>query len=172
MAEDCHLLNCVTAYIGLGSNLDQPIQQIKQALHTLAELPQTCVVTKSALYRSAPLGPQDQPDYVNAVAALQTQLSAQALLHGLQQIEQHQGRRRDGVKWGARTLDLDILLYADQIISSQNLVIPHPQMHNRSFVLYPLFAIAPDIVIPGKGKLSKLLETCPPDGLRKIEQAD
>jgi 2-amino-4-hydroxy-6-hydroxymethyldihydropteridine diphosphokinase len=171
MAEDCHLLNCVTAYIGLGSNLDQPIQQIKRALKTLTELPQTHVVAKSALYRSAPLGPQDQPDYVNAVAALKTQLPAQALLHELQQIELQQGRRR-GVKWGARTLDLDILLYADQMISSANLIVPHPQLHNRSFVLYPLFAIAPDIVIPGKGKLSKLLETCPPDGLRKIDEAD
>ena len=172
MGEARHLISSVTVYIGLGSNLNQPIQQIKRALDSLAELPRTHVVAKSDLYRNAPVGPQDQPDYVNAVAALKTQLSAQALLHALQQIEQQQGRRRDGVKWGARTLDLDIILYGDQIISSKNLVVPHPQMHERSFVLYPLYTIAADITIPGKGKLAKLLKLCPPHGLRKIENTD
>jgi 2-amino-4-hydroxy-6-hydroxymethyldihydropteridine diphosphokinase len=127
----------VTAYIGLGSNLQQPIQQVKQALLHLAELPQTHLLNASPLYRSAPLGPADQPDYINAVAALATRLSPLALLDALQTIERQQGRVREGERWGPRTLDLDLLLYAEQKIQNDRLRVPHPGLGERNFVLYP-----------------------------------
>lgn len=160
----------VTAYIGLGSNLQQPIQQINQALQLLKELPRTHLTAASPLYRSAPLGPADQPDYINAVAALTTQLSPLVLLDGLQAIEEQQGRIREGERWGPRTLDLDLLLYADQQIHNARLVVPHPGLGDRNFVLYPLYDVAgKDLSIPGLDKLAHLLEACPRQGLELVE---
>ena len=165
------LLNPVTVYIGVGSNLQQPMEQVKQALQRLAEIPQTRLITSSPLYRSAPLGSADQPDYINAVAALATELAPLDLLDALQTIEQQQGRVRNGERWGPRTLDLDLLLYGDHQITSDRLTVPHPGLGERNFVLYPLYDIAgEDLQIPGLGLLGKLLQACPAEGLELLEQ--
>ncbi len=147
----------VQAYVGLGSNLQQPVEQLKQALQALDGLPDTRLVAHSSLYRTRPVGPADQPDYVNAVAALSTRLGPEALLDQLQAQEQRQGRVRLGERWGPRTLDLDLLLYGEQVIDSARLQVPHTQMAQRAFVLVPLAEIAPaDLRIPGQGRLAEL----------------
>lgn len=161
-----------TVYIGLGSNLDAPRQQLASALAELGRLPDTDRCTASSLYRSRPVGPQDQPDYVNAVAALDTRLAPLDLLDRLQAIEQQHGRRRDGVRWGARTLDLDVLLYGDAIINSPRLIVPHPEMTNRGFVLKPLHELAPDLEIPGVGTASELLARVNTDDLEIITDVE
>lgn len=149
-----------TAYIGLGSNLDNPVNQVRSALGELSELPATKCVAQSELYRSAPLGPADQPDYVNAVASVQTALSAVGLLDALQMLEQRHHRIRVQ-HWGPRTLDLDLLLFGDEVIQSAALVVPHPELANRRFVLQPLLEIAPALVVPGIGQLCDVLAVCP-----------
>ena len=156
------------AFIGLGSNLSGPAQQINRALETLSSLPQVTLLRHSGLYLSPPMGPADQPDYVNAVAQLETELSPHHLLDLLQSIEQQQGRVR-GERWGPRTLDLDLLLYDEQRIVDERLSVPHPGMARRAFVLYPLLEIAPGLEIPGLGPLSSLIEQCPREGLRTYE---
>lgn len=158
-----------TAYIGLGSNLDQPIRQINAARQAIAAIADTSELAFSPLYLSQPVGPQDQPDYVNAVMYIATGLSALELLDQLQQIENAQGRVRT-LRWGARTLDLDILLYDQQDINHPRLRVPHPEMPTRAFVLYPLADIAPDSLhIPGYGTLRALLAACPAEGLQRIQ---
>ena len=159
----------IRAYVGLGSNLDDPQAQLRRALQALTEIPQTQLVSHSGLYRSAPLGGFDQPDYLNAVAALDTQLSAQALLAELQAIEQRQGRLRSAQRWQARTLDLDLLLYGDMQLQDAELTVPHPGLPERAFVLYPLQEIAPDLVIPGLGELSALIAQCPRADLQYLD---
>ncbi len=149
----------LTAYIGLGSNLADPQAQLQRAFVELAGLPQSRLRAQSSLYRSAPMGPQDQPDYVNAVAALETALSPLALLAELQALE-HAHQRVRGEYWGPRTLDLDLLLYADQRIDLPTLSVPHPGLYERNFVLYPLAEIAPGLDIPGFGALGELLARC------------
>ena len=146
-----------TAYVALGSNLQEPRVQLARARDALAEIPNTQLSCASADYRSAPLGPQDQPDYVNAVVALRTTRDAEALLAAMQRIEEDQGRRRD-VRWGPRTLDLDLLLYDDLVQQSPRLTLPHPEMHRRAFVLVPLAEIAPLLTIPGQGPLADLID--------------
>ena len=136
----------ITAYIGLGANLGQPLAQVEAAAQELATLPGCQLLALSPRYASAPMGPQDQPDYVNAVAALATSLSPLALLDALQAIEQAHGRQRL-VRWGARTLDLDLLLYGEQLINEPRLTVPHPGMLERSFVLVPLLDVAPTLVL-------------------------
>lgn len=158
----------VTAYVGLGANLDDPIAHVSRALDELGQLPDTTLVSRSALYRSAPMGPPDQPDYINAVCALSTGLCADALLDALRALEAQHGRLRDGTRWGPRTLDLDILLYGDESIQAEHLKVPHPGMAERAFVLYPLAEIAPDLNVPGLGTLQGLLRCCPRDGLQPI----
>lgn len=156
-------------FIGLGSNLGEPQEQIASAVQQLAKIPESCDLKVSRLYRSRPLGPQDQPDYINAVAQLTTQLEAEALLDQLQAIEQAHGRRRGGERWGARILDLDLLLYADQIINSERLIVPHPGLSERAFVLIPLADLAEaDLTIPGLGKLQPLLSHIDEDGLERV----
>jgi len=147
----------IVAYIGLGSNLDQPERQVLEAMAELEQLPDTCQVKKSSLYRSAPVGPQDQPDFINAVVQLETELSAQSLLEQLQQLEHKHGRVRTQ-HWGPRTLDLDLLLYGNMIIKTEKLTVPHPHMAARSFVLYPLLEIAPELAIPELGRVSELYQ--------------
>ena len=159
----------VRAYIGLGSNLANPMQQVARALDELSALPQSRLVARSGLYRSAPLGPPDQPDYINAVAAIDTQLDAKILLQHLQGIESLHGRVRNGERWGPRTLDLDLLLYGNEISSDAELTLPHPGAHQRAFVLAPLCAIAPQCTIPGKGRADDLLRAC---GAQLIERVD
>ncbi len=169
--EDAALLvNPVTVYIGIGSNLQQPVEQVKRALLRLAEIPRSQLLGHSPLYRSKPLGPADQPDYINAVAALATELAPLDLLDALQTIESQQGRMRRGERWGPRTLDLDLLLYGDQQITDDRLVVPHPGLGERNFVLYPLYDIAgADLLIPGKGLLGQLLQACSAQGLELLE---
>lgn len=147
------------AFIGVGSNLQDPLQQVKDALVALDQVPDTRCIESSSLYRSKPMGPTDQPDYVNAVAELETSLTARMLLQKLQNIETRQGRVRGAERWDSRTLDLDILLYNQDIINDQDLRVPHPGMQERAFVLYPLYEIAPDIQIPGQSSLKKMVKT-------------
>ena len=144
-------------YIALGSNLNMPIQQLKLAIQTMADLPDTEIKKVSSLYQSQPLGPQDQPDYVNAVACLETGLSPLALLDALQNIENEQGRIRLR-RWGERTLDLDILLYDNQIIHNERLTVPHYDMQNREFVIVPLYEISPELILPDGVSLQQLVK--------------
>ncbi len=151
------------AYIGLGSNLEDPKGQILRALEALKGLPATRLAGCSRLYRNPPLGPP-QPDYVNAVAALETGLSPWALLQRLQAIERAQGRRR-GARFGPRTLDLDILVYGDLVMDHPHLTLPHPRLKERDFVLYPLAELAPGLEVPGQGRVATLKARCPDRGL-------
>jgi len=157
----------VLTYIGLGSNLDNPESQVKTAIEALAGLSQIRLQDRSSLYRSAPMGPQDQPDYVNAVVKLSTGLEPEALLDKLQGIERAQGRVRTQ-RWGPRTLDLDILLYGQCVVATERLKIPHPGIAERSFVLYPLAEINVQLEIPGLGRVQSLLEQCPDAGLSRL----
>ena len=156
------------SYIGIGSNQAQPIEQAKQAITALSNIKDTQLLMCSSLYRSAPMGPQDQPDYINAVAKLETTLSALELLDALQVIEQEQGRERKALRWGPRTLDLDILLYANEEIENDRLTIPHYGMKDREFVLYPLFEIAPTLQMPNGTSLIEILKHCDKNGLTAI----
>lgn len=158
----------IRCYIGLGANLEAPLQQLQQAVAALRQLPQSELVVVSSFYGSKPMGPQDQPDYVNAVAALDTRLSAEALLDALQQIEQNQGRQRKADRWGARTLDLDILLYGDAQIDTARLTVPHYGLHQREFVVYPLLEIAAQLQIPGRGALQQIAQQVPRNGLTML----
>jgi len=157
------------AYIGLGSNLDNPAQQVSRALRELTALEGVRVTAQSRLYHNPPMGPQDQPDYINAVAQVVTDLAPEALLDGLLAIEEAHGRVRGAVHWGPRTLDLDLLIYGDAEISSARLTVPHPGLPERAFVLYPLREIAPDLVILRLGPLAALCARCPRDGLLPLD---
>jgi 2-amino-4-hydroxy-6-hydroxymethyldihydropteridine diphosphokinase len=132
-------MTIIRTYIGLGSNLENPVAQVQQALLALQNFPNTEFIAASSLYRTPPLGPQQaQPDFINAVAALDTRLSPDALLSELHAIEQKQGRKRTGERWGPRTLDLDIILYGDLVLNTPTLTIPHPGLPERDFWLIPL----------------------------------
>lgn len=144
------------AYIGLGSNLQKPAQQIEEALNLVSEIPETRLVSVSSLYRSAPFGGVEQPDFVNAAASLMTQLVPLELLARLQEVENRQGRERDETRWGPRVLDLDLLVYSGQTIEEPELSVPHPGIGERNFVLLPLGEIAPDLAIPGLGRVASL----------------
>ncbi len=159
-------------YIGLGSNLATPIEQLRSALAALAALPQTDLIAQSSFYSSDPLGPADQPRYVNAVAALDTELSPLALLDALQTIELEQGRTRKAERWGPRTLDLDILLFGERLLDEPRLTVPHYHMHARAFVLYPLAEIAPDLKLPDGRALIELLGACPYAGLERLSETE
>lgn len=156
------------AYIGLGSNLDDPQAQIKTAMNDIAAIADTQLVQSSSLYKSPPMGPQDQPDYINAVVCLDTELAPLELLDSLQAIEQQHGRIRKR-HWGERTLDLDILVFADKVIADERLTVPHPGLAERAFVVYPLAEIAPQLIIPGLGELKQIQSECPLDGLQQVE---
>jgi 2-amino-4-hydroxy-6-hydroxymethyldihydropteridine diphosphokinase len=158
-------------YIGLGSNLATPLAQLRSALASLAALPHSNLIARSSFYASDPLGPADQPRYVNAVAALDTALSPLALLDRLQTIELEQGRTRKAERWGPRTLDLDILLFGNQKVDIARLTVPHYHMHARAFVLYPLAEIVPELHLPDGRTLSELLSACPFEGLQRLAEA-
>lgn len=159
----------VIAYLGVGSNLDGPVEQVQSALEELDRLPESRCMRASGLYLSPPLGPVAQPDFVNAVAVVETGLTAEALLDSLQAIEEAHGRRRECIRWGPRPLDLDILLYGDWRVDTKRLVLPHPGLHKRSFVLYPLLEIAtPDLRVPGCGRLLELVNGCETNNLRRL----
>jgi 2-amino-4-hydroxy-6-hydroxymethyldihydropteridine diphosphokinase len=155
------------AYVGIGSNLDDPRSQVLRAFDELSTLPDTRVASRSSLYRSAPVGYTAQPDFINAVAGLDTQLPAKALLRELQALEGGHGRKRTFAN-APRTLDLDLLLYGDRSIREPALVVPHPRMHERAFVLAPLVEIAPTVNIPGVGAASERLAACARQGIERI----
>jgi 2-amino-4-hydroxy-6-hydroxymethyldihydropteridine diphosphokinase len=156
------------AYIGIGSNLDNPVVQVQDAIEELGAIPDSILIARSSLYSSKPMGASGQPDYVNAVVAVDTVLSPQALLQMLQAIERRRGRERTDEKWGPRVLDLDLLLYGGRQIETADLTVPHPGLHERDFVLVPLGEIAGDINIPGRGRLSALTSGCENHSLRKL----
>jgi 2-amino-4-hydroxy-6-hydroxymethyldihydropteridine diphosphokinase len=159
-------------YIGLGSNIDDPLDQIRRALRELDGLARVRLARVSSLYRSPPMGPAGQPDYLNAVAALDTSLGPEELLVLLQGIEEFHRRVRTGERWGPRTLDLDLLLYGDRVIDTARLRVPHYGLHTRNFVLHPLAEIAPpDLEVPGLGPLEELLTRCPDTGLRRLDES-
>jgi 2-amino-4-hydroxy-6-hydroxymethyldihydropteridine diphosphokinase len=157
------------AYVGLGSNLGHPVAQLRGALAALGGLPGTRLVARSALYRNPPMGPPDQPEYVNAVAALLTTLTAGELLRALQQIESDFGRKRGEQRWGPRTLDLDLLLYGDLQLASDELILPHPGLATRPFVLIPLSEIAPALRLPGGKLIASLVTAVGDSGLERLE---
>lgn len=158
----------ILAYIGLGSNLDNPRQQIERAFVELDTVADSQLIARSALYSSKAVGPGEQPDYINAVALVSTQLSPLALLDALQAIEQaHQRVRIE--HWGPRTLDLDLLLFGQQTIASERLQVPHPYLSHRNFVLYPLADITPDLILPDGRSLRSLLELCSAAELERLE---
>ncbi|MCI1680194.1 MAG: 2-amino-4-hydroxy-6-hydroxymethyldihydropteridine diphosphokinase [Ewingella americana] len=157
----------IRVYIALGSNLAKPVDQVNCALEALAHMPRTKLVVCSAFYRSKPLGPQNQPDFLNAVVALDTELPPEELLDCTQAIEQNQGRVRKLERWGPRTLDLDMLLYGDRVINTERLTVPHYDMKNREFMLYPLAEIAPELVFPDGESLQTVLTRVPLNGLER-----
>lgn len=145
-------------FIGIGSNLNHPTNQVKQAAHRLAQMLESQWVRMSSLYRSRPLGPQDQPDFINAVSEMMTSLPPEVLLKELQTIELSQGRTRT-MRWGPRTIDLDILLYGNEIIQTETLTIPHVGLKERRFVVDPLYEIAPDLILPTGEPLVEFVES-------------
>jgi len=159
------------AYIGLGSNLTNPLAQVQQALVELGAIPETQVLASSSLYSSRAIGPGEQPDYINAVALLETGLTPLGLLDALQAIE-HAHQRVRIEHWGPRTLDLDILLIDNHVISSERLTVPHPYLTQRNFVLYPLADISPNLQLPCGTALGQLLAACPLDGLERLADAN
>lgn len=154
-------------YLGLGSNLEMPMAQLKAARIAISNVNGITEVAFSSLYRSPPMGSQNQPDYVNAVMAIETNLKPLELLATTQQIENEHGRVRNE-RWGARTLDIDILVFGDEVLNLPDLIVPHYGISERAFVLYPLFEIAPDLVIPSHGKLADLVVHCPLNGLERL----
>ncbi|CDL82072.1 2-amino-4-hydroxy-6-hydroxymethyldihydropteridine diphosphokinase [Xenorhabdus szentirmaii] len=152
-------------YIAIGSNLSEPLQQVENALAALKTIPDTLFVARSSFYRTKPMGPQDQPDFLNLAVALETQLPAEALLDHTQAIELAQGRVRKNERWGPRTLDLDIMLFGNQVINTERLTVPHYGLKQREFMLYPLAEIAPDLVFPDGEVLAERLKQVPENGL-------
>ena len=146
------------AYVGLGSNLDQPAEQIVKALAGLARLPTTSLLRQSSFYRSSPWGYSDQPDFINAVAELETQLDPTELLAELLELEQRLGRRRDGPRWGPRRIDLDLLVHGNHALATETVQVPHPRIAERAFVLMPLAELTPEMKLIGTGCVSILLE--------------
>lgn len=145
----------VPSFVGVGSNLDDPASQVTRGIATLGAVPEVELLSRSSLYLSAPIGPVDQPDFVNAVVQIETTLSAQELLRVLQKIERLHGRKR-GMRWGPRVLDLDLLIYDDEVIDELRLKVPHPGIARRNFVLLPLREIAPEFVIPKLGRVADI----------------
>ena len=155
-------------YIGLGSNMGNPKQHINSALKSLGDIQSTRIMQTSSLYKSKPVGPQDQADYINAVVQIDTELSPLELLDELQTIENQHGRVRKE-RWGPRTLDLDILMFGNEVINHERLIIPHPEISKRCFVLVPLAELAPDCVIPDKGKVKDLISNVDQEGLEVVQ---
>lgn len=159
------------AFIALGSNLQDPRTQVRQALVQLNELPGTLVIKSSSLYRTAPVGYDNQPDFINAAAEVETTLPPLELLRALLALEASFGRERPFPN-APRVLDLDLLLYDDQVMQTPELTLPHPRMHMRGFVLYPLAELAPGLEIPGKGRVAELLQACEDQGIEKLAEAE
>jgi 2-amino-4-hydroxy-6-hydroxymethyldihydropteridine diphosphokinase len=157
------------AYVALGSNLDDPPRQIAAAFERLAAVEGCRLIARSRLYRTAPLGPQDQPEFVNAAAGLLTVLGPRELLHALKHIEAELGRAQPVVRWGPRRIDLDLLLFDDVRMAEPDLALPHPGLTRRNFVLYPLRDIAPELLVPGEGRVSVLAARAGSAGLAPLD---
>lgn len=153
------------AYIAIGSNLADPLQQVNNALAALKKIPDTTFIARSSFYRTKPMGPQNQGDYLNLAVVLETRLSPEILLDHTQAIELEQGRVRKDERWGPRTLDLDIMLFGHHIINTERLTVPHYGLKQREFMLYPLAEIAPDLVFPDGETLAEQLKKVPENGL-------
>ncbi|MBI3574344.1 MAG: 2-amino-4-hydroxy-6-hydroxymethyldihydropteridine diphosphokinase [Gammaproteobacteria bacterium] len=160
----------VTAYIGLGSNLVEPQAQVRAGQAALATLPRTTVEACSVLYASAPVGLVNQPDFVNAACRVRTTLPARTLMQALLDIERQYGRVRGTAKGGPRTLDLDLLLYGDLVLNETDLILPHPRLHERAFVLRPLCELDAGLVIPGRGHAADLLAACTGQRVERLER--
>ena len=160
----------VEAFVGLGANLEDPVQQVSQAVTVLDGIDRTRLLAASSLYRSEPVGYADQPHFINAVAKLQTRLSPHELLDALHVIENRHGRRRS-VRNAPRTLDLDLLIYGVLVLQEEGLTLPHPRMHERAFVLMPLAELAPDACVPGRGSVAQLLAQVDRSGVEKLDAA-
>ncbi|WP_333002536.1 2-amino-4-hydroxy-6-hydroxymethyldihydropteridine diphosphokinase [Vibrio coralliilyticus] len=156
----------ITVFIAVGSNLADPVTQANDAIEALKQLPKSQFKQSSNLYSSTPMGPQDQPNYINAVVEITTELTPLELLDCTQAIEQEQGRVRKDERWGPRTLDLDIVLYGNEVMDSERLTVPHYGMKEREFVLYPLAEIAPNLTLPCGTRLEDLLKVVEQNGLR------
>ena len=156
------------AYVALGSNLDDPSAQVGRAFDALATLPDTRLVARSPSYRSPPLGPVSQPDFVNAVAGLLTRLAPRALLDALKSLEAALGREAPVVRWGPRRIDLDLLVHGAARVEEPGLSVPHPGLAERAFVLLPLADVAPDLEVPGLGRVRSLAARVGSQGLARI----
>jgi 2-amino-4-hydroxy-6-hydroxymethyldihydropteridine diphosphokinase len=159
----------VRVFVALGSNLDDPVAQVESGARALGQLPDSRMIRCSSLYRSAPVGVGNQPDFINAVCELDSGLSPAGLMGALLAIERNHGRIREQ-PGGPRTLDLDLLLYGGATIHMPTLAVPHPRLHERAFVLYPLHEIAPDLVIPGRGPVAALLDGCRGQAIERLAQ--
>jgi 2-amino-4-hydroxy-6-hydroxymethyldihydropteridine diphosphokinase len=155
------------AVIGLGANLDDPVAQLRAAIAAIGALPQTHVLAVSSFYRTAPVGFRDQPDFVNAAVAVDTELAPRALLDALAAVERAAGRERT-FRDAPRLIDLDILLYDERVVDEPDLAIPHPRLHERAFALAPLVEVAPDAVVPGRGRAADLLARCADQKIARI----
>lgn len=158
----------IPAFVALGSNLDDPQSQVGRALEALADLPQSRLVSRSSLFRSAPFGPVVQPEFVNAVAGLLTTLDARTMLGELKALERSLGRETPVVRWGPRRIDLDLLIHGDARVDEPGIQVPHPGLTERAFVLVPLAEIAPDLEVPGVGRVRTLASRVDASGLVKI----
>jgi len=159
----------VRAFVALGANLEDPVKQVRSGMQALDRIESTRVVRCSSLYRTAPVGLVDQPPFINAVCELQTQVAAPDLMRALLAIERVHGRVRD-IPGGPRTLDLDLLWYENREIEVPGLSLPHPRMHERAFVLYPLYEIAPGLEIAGRGRVADLMAGCPEQGIERLDE--
>ena len=157
------------AYVGLGSNLDDPAAQVQRAFAGLATLPGTRLVRESSLYGSRPMGPVPQPDFINAVAGLLTRLEAGEFFEQLRALERRLGRLPPRERWGPRRIDLDLLVFAQLRIDTAALQVPHPGIVERNFVLYPLAEVAPELPVPGCGRIADLLARVNPEGLWRLD---
>ncbi|MGQ0428766.1 MAG: 2-amino-4-hydroxy-6-hydroxymethyldihydropteridine diphosphokinase [Gammaproteobacteria bacterium] len=161
-------MNWRPAYVALGSNLHDPARQVESAFTAIAAVPQARLVLRSGLWKSRPMGPQDQPAFVNAAAGLLTTLESRALLAELAAIEQRMGRKEPATRWGPRIIDLDLLAVGAETRHEPGLVLPHPGLHQRNFVLYPLAEIAPELWVPGHGRVRSLRQRVSGDGIEAL----
>jgi 2-amino-4-hydroxy-6-hydroxymethyldihydropteridine diphosphokinase len=156
------------AYVALGSNLAGPRRQVEDAFDALAALPGTQLVSRSGLWRTRPMGPRDQPAFVNAAAGLLTRAGPRELLDSLKALERRMGRTEPAVRWGPRVIDLDLLSFADLTLDEPGLTLPHPGLHQRNFVLYPLAEIAAELWVPGHARVRRLRDGVSPAGIERL----
>ena len=159
----------VPAYVAIGGNLGNAVATIQEAFVRLGALPRSILIARSRLYKSMPLGPQDQPEFVNAVAGILTQLDAHQLLSELKTLERAMGRETPVVKWGPRVIDFDLSVFGSQIIDTDTLTVPHAGVPARNFVLYPLLDIAPELDVPGQGRVRELAARISSDGITPLD---